>query len=138
MSHLLDTCVLSEFKKKQPEQKVIDWLDAQLEEALFLSVITIGEIQKGIALLPASKRQAELAVWLEDLIYRYDQRVLPLDAEVMRQWGRLTGTLEKQGRILPLLDSLIAATALAHNLVLVTRNETDFAGTNVGIFNPWK
>lgn len=70
MSHLLDTCVLSEFKQKQPEQKVIDWLDAQLEAALFLSVITIGEIQKGIALLPASKRQAELAVWLEDLIYR--------------------------------------------------------------------
>ena len=138
MSHLLDTCVLSEFKKKQPEQKVIDWLDAQLEEALFLSVITIGEIQKGIALLPASKRQAELTAWLEDLIYRYEQRVLPLDTEVMRQWGRLTGTLEKQGRILPLLDSLIAATALAHNLVLVTRNETDFAGTNVGILNPWK
>ena len=64
MNYLIDTCVLSEFKKKQPEQKVIDWLDAQLEESLFLSAITIGEIQKGIALLPVSKRQAELAVWL--------------------------------------------------------------------------
>jgi toxin FitB len=138
MGHLLDTCVLSEFKKKQPEQKVIDWLDTQIEESLFLSVVTIGEIQKGIALLPASKRQAELAIWLEDLIYRYGQRVLPLDTEVMRQWGQLTGALEKQGRILPLLDSLIAATSLAHQLVLVTRNESDFAGTNVGIFNPWK
>ena len=87
MSHLLDTCVLSEFKKQQPDQKVIDWLDAQLEESLFLSVVTVGEIQKGISLLPVSKRQAELAVWLADLIYRYDERILPLDTEVMRQWG---------------------------------------------------
>ena len=138
MSHLLDTCVLSEFKKKQPEQKVIDWLDAQIEESLFLSVVTIGEIQKGISLLSASKRQAELEVWLEDLIYRYDERILPLDTEVMRRWGQLTGALEKQGRVLPLLDSLIAATTLAHNLVLVTRNEGDFAGTTVNILNPWK
>ena len=138
MSHLLDTCVLSEFKKQQPDQKVIDWLDAQIEESLFLSVVTVSEIQKGISLLPVSKRQAALAVWLEDLIYRYDERILPLDTEVMRQWGQLTGTLEKQGRVLPLLDSFIAATTLAHNLVLVTRNENDFAGTNVNLLNPWK
>ena len=138
MNYLLDTCVLSEFKKKQPEPKVIDWLDTHLEESLFLSTVTIGEIQKGITLLPASNRQAELAVWLEDLLYRYEQRVLPLDTAVMRQWGQMTGTLEKQGRLLPLLDSLIAATALAHNLALVTRNETDFAGTSVSILNPWK
>ena len=138
MSYLLDTCLLSEFKKKQPDQKVIDWLDAQLEETLFLSTVTIGEIQKGIARLSASKRQTELEVWLEDLIYRYDERVLPLDTVVMRQWGQLIGTLEKQGRALPLLDSLIAATALTHDLGLVTRNENDFAGTNVSLLNPWK
>ena len=138
MNYLLDTCVLSEFKKKLPEPKVIDWLDAQIEESLYFSVITIGEIQKGIALLPVSKRQTELTVWLEDLIYRYDERVLPLNTEVMRQWGRLTGALEKQGRKLPLMDSLIAATALAHHLTLVTRNEPDFAATNVSVLNPWK
>ncbi|NOT62127.1 MAG: type II toxin-antitoxin system VapC family toxin, partial [Acidobacteria bacterium] len=125
MSHLLNTCVISEFKKKQPEQKVVDWLNAQIEESLFLSAVTIGEIQKGISRLPVSTRQAELAIWLEDLIYRYDQRVLPLDVEVMRQWGQLTSALEKQGRMLPLLDSLIAATALAQKLMLVTRNEDD-------------
>ena len=138
MGYLMDTCVLSEFKKRQPEQKVIDWLDAQIEETLFLSVVTIGEIQKGISRLPASKRKTELEIWLEELIYRYDERVLPLDAEVMKQWGQLTGTLETQGHTIPLLDSLIAATSLMHNLVLVTRNESDFAATNVTVLNPWK
>ncbi len=138
MAYLLDTCVLSEFKKKQPEQKVIDWLDAQVEETLFLSVVTIGEIQKGISRLPASKRKTELEIWLAELIYRYDERVLPLDTKVMRQWGQLTGALEKQGQALPLMDSLIAATSLTHNLILVTRNEPDFAATNVAILNPWK
>ena len=138
MAYLLDTFVLSEFKKKQPEQKVIDWLDAQIEETLFLSTVTIGEIQKGISRLPASKRQAELELWLEELIYRYDERVLSLDTYVMRRWGQLTGALETQGHVLPLLDSLIAATCLTHNLTLVTRNEPDFAAANVTILNPWK
>ena len=138
MNHLLDTCLISEFKKKQPEPKVVAWLDVQLEETLFLSTVTIGEIQKGISRLPVSKRQTELARWLEDLVYRYDDRILPLDTAVMRQWGQLTGALEKQGRALPLLDSLIAATALTHGLILVTRNEDDFAGTNVSLLNPWQ
>ena len=138
MAYLLDTFVLSEFKKKQPEQKVIDWLDAQIEETLFLSTVTIGEIQKGISRLPASKRQADLELWFEELIYRYDERVLSLDTYVMRRWGQLTGALETQGHVLPLLDSLIAATCLTHNLTLVTRNEPDFAAANVTILNPWK
>lgn len=138
MGYLMDTCVLSEFKKKQPEQKVIDWLDAQIEETLFLSVVTIGEIQKGISRLPASNRKTELEIWLEELIYRYDERVLPLDTEVMQRWGQLTGVLETQGHTLPLLDSLIAATSLTHNLILVTRNEPDFVATNVALLNPWK
>ena len=137
MSYLLDTCVLSEFKKRQPEQKVLAWLDAQIEGSLFLSSLTIGELQKGIALLPASKRQKELEAWLESVIYRYDARILPLDIKIMRRWGQLTGELEKKGRVLPFLDSLIAATALAHNLVLVTRNESDFAGTKAQILNIW-
>ena len=138
MAYLPDTCVLSEFKKKQPEQKVIDRLNAQIEEALFLSTVTIGEIQKGISQLPASKRQSELEIWLEELIYRYDKRVLPLGTEVMKQWGQLIGSLGKQGYALSLMDSLIAATALTHSLVLVTRNEPDFAATKVIVLNPWK
>ncbi|MDX2040273.1 MAG: type II toxin-antitoxin system VapC family toxin [Acidobacteriota bacterium] len=105
---------------------------------MFLSTVTIGEIQKGISRLPASKRQTELEIWLEELIYRYDERVLPLDTDVMKRWGQLTGALETQGQVLPLLDSLIAATCLTHNLTLATRNEPDFAAANVTILNPWK
>lgn len=138
MSHLLDTCVLSEFKKKQPERKVIDWLDAQLEESLFLSAITIGEIQKGITLLPVSKRRNDLEIWLENIILRYDKRILPLDTKVMQTWGELTSQLEQRGRVLPLIDSLIAATVLVHRLILVTRNEKDFAGTRAKMLNIWK
>ncbi|MGH9915361.1 MAG: type II toxin-antitoxin system VapC family toxin, partial [Pyrinomonadaceae bacterium] len=128
----------SEFKKKRPEQKVISWLDAQLEESLFLSALTIGEIQKGITLLPTSKRRTDLENWLESIIYRYDARILPLNTEVMQRWGELTGKFEQKGRVLPFLDSLIAATALAHGLVLITRNENDFAGTGVTVMNIWK
>lgn len=138
MSYLLDTCVLSEFKKKQPEKKVIAWLEAQIEESLFLSALTIGEIQKGIASLPASRRRTDLEIWLENVTYRYDRRILPLDTGVMRTWGKLTGALETQGRVLPFLDSLIAATALNHKLILVTRNESDFAGTGATVLNIWK
>lgn len=138
MSHLLDTCVISEFKKKQPEQKVIAWLNAQLEESLFLSALTVGEIQKGISLLPDSKRRKELESWLVNTIYRYGTRILPLDTRVMQTWGDLTGTLEQKGRVLPFLDSLIAASALAHNLILVTQNENDFTGTGATVLNIWK
>ena len=138
MSYLLDTCVISEFKKKQPQEKVIAWLDSQLEDSLFLSALTIGEIQKGIALLPASKRRTDLEIWLENMIYRYDTRILPLDKNVMRTWGKLIGALEPQGRVLPFLDSLIAATALHYKLILVTRNESDFAGTGATVLNIWE
>ena len=135
---MLDTCVLSEFKKKQPEKKVVSWLDTQIEESLFLSALTIGEIQKGISSLPESKRQKDLQLWLKAIIYRYDTRILLIGLEVMRQWGQLTGDLEKKGRVLPFLDSLMAATALVHNLILITRNEDDFTGTGVTILNIWK
>lgn len=138
MSHLLDTCVISEFKKKQPEGKVIDWLNAQIEESLFLSAITIGEIQKGITLLPPSKRRNNLEGWLEMIILRYDTRILPLDTEVMQRWGQLTSQLEQKGRVLPFIDSLIAATVLVHRLTLVTQNEKDFAGTGAKMLNIWK
>jgi predicted nucleic acid-binding protein len=138
MAYLLDTCVLSEFQKKRPDPKAIAWLDAQLEDALFISVLTVAEIQKGIAFLPISKRRTDYQEWLEALIYRYDTRILPLTVSVAQRWGELTGTLEKTGRVLPVMDGLIAATALVHRFTLVTRNVSDFAGAGVSVLNIWE
>lgn len=138
MNYLLDTCVLAEFTKKQPEQKVLDWLDNQLEPSLFLSVVTIGEIQKGISALPNSKRKAELEKWLKTLIYRYDGRIISLSIDEMITWGELNGKLAKKGFVFPFLDSLIAAAAITHKMTLVTRNESDFKNTGVKILNIWK
>ena len=134
MNYLLDTCVISEFTSKQPEPQVIEWMDAVNDETLFLSAITIGEIQRGIAKLPDSPRREKLEKWLhEDLFLRFNGRILPLTAQVMLTWGKLTA----QGRTLPAVDSMIAALALHHNLCLVTRNVKDFDGTGVTLFNPW-
>lgn len=136
--YLLDTCAFSEYKKKFPDQKVLDWIDAQIEDSLFMSVLTLGEIKKGIVQLPAGKKQTELEQWFEKLRYRFERRVLPLDSKVLFEWGVLCGTLAMRGRVLPVIDSLIAATALVYNLAVVTDNSDDFADTNVLLVNPWK
>lgn len=137
MNHLLDTCVVAEYKKPAPAVKVVEWLDAQIEESLFLSVLTIGEIEKGIVKLSASKRKTDLSIFLETLLARFDRRIIPLDTTIMRRWATLTGSLEKKGRVLPIIDSFIAATALENDLTVVTRNEVDFALTGVKILNIW-
>ncbi|MFN6519380.1 MAG: type II toxin-antitoxin system VapC family toxin [Nostoc sp. CreGUA01] len=138
MSYLLDTCVISEVIAKQPNQQVLDWLDAQMPETLYLSVITIGEIAKGISKITASKRKESLTNWLnETLPDRFQQRILSVHVSTMVLWGNLVGQLEQNGRPLPLMDSLIAAIALDNSLSLVTRNEKDFAGIGVVIVNPW-
>ncbi|NEP56067.1 MAG: type II toxin-antitoxin system VapC family toxin [Symploca sp. SIO1B1] len=138
MTYLLDTCLISELVAKRPNQQVVDWLDAQPPEILYLSVITIGEIAKGINKLTASQRKDSLTIWLnETLPTRFGGRILGIDITTMLLWGELVGRLEPQGRILPVMDSLIAAIALQHSLHLVTRNENDFAGTGVVIINPW-
>jgi tRNA(fMet)-specific endonuclease VapC len=138
MTYLLDTCLISELVAKQPNQKVLDWVDAQMPERLYLSVITIGEIAKGICKLTPSKRKESLTTWLnETLPNRFENRILTLDVSTMVLWGKLICQLEQNGRPLPAMDSLIAAIALQHSLSLVTRNEKDFAGTGVVIINPW-
>lgn len=137
MNFLLDTCVFAEYQNKKPNQRVIDWVDSKTEESLFISVLTIGEIEKGIARLPVSKRRSNLSLWLESLMHRFDKRAIPLDVEVLRRWGALCGALEEKGRVLPVIDSLIAATSLTHNLTIVTRNVDDFAGTGCQILNIW-
>jgi len=137
MKNLLDTCVIAEYQKPAPDAKVMNWLAAQIEESLFLSVLTVGEIEKGIARLPASKRKHSLEMFLTNLVTRFDRRIIYLDTEILRRWGRLTGSLEKKGRVLPIIDSLLAATALEYDLTIVTRNTADFAGTGALVLNIW-
>ena len=139
MTYLLDTCVISELVTKQPNLHVVQWVDSIDEDKLFLSAITVGEIKRGIEKLADSSRKSALAEWLEgDLLIRFTDRILPIDIPVMLVWGQLTADLEKQGRRMPAIDSLIAATCLQARLDLVTRNEKDFAHSGVAVVNPWE
>jgi toxin FitB len=139
MNYLLDTCVLSEFTRRRPEGKVIRWVDGIDEEKLFLSVVTIGEIQRGIERLPESHRKNELRLWLNNsLVDRFGQRILPLETQTMLVWGSLTVRMENSGQPIGLMDALIVATALQHNLIVVTRNSSDFLPCGVQVINPWE
>ena len=139
MTFLLDTCVISELVASRPNPAVVRWVDSVDEDRLFLSAITIGEIKRGIEKLDDSRRKRILQEWLEtDLLIRFRDKILPLDTEVMLVWGQLVAALEKQGRRMPAIDSLIAATCLQRRLDLVTRNEGDFAYSGVIVVNPWK
>jgi toxin FitB len=139
MNYLLDTCVLSEFTRRQPDEKVIGWMNSIAEEMLYLSAITIGEIQRGIERLPESHRKTELVVWINNgLIKRFGQRILPLDTQALLLWGSLTARLENSGKPMSVMDSLIAATALSNNLIIVTRNVPDFLPCGAQVINPWE
>lgn len=138
MNYLIDTNAVSEYMKKKPNQKVLDWFDAQIEESLFMSIVTVGEIEKGIAKITDPTRKLNYENFLQRLIYRFDQRILPISLNIGRRWGTLCGTLEQSGRVLPFLDSLIAATALEHDLTIITRNEDDFADTGAKTLNIWE
>jgi hypothetical protein len=135
VSYLLDTNVLSETVRRRPNRAVIAWLDQVPNEALYLSVLTLGEIRKGVERLASSQRRERLRVWLEhELVAWFGVRVLPIDRAVADRWGRLLGEV---GRPVPAIDSLIAATALHHELRLVTRNEADFGFPGLELVNPW-
>ncbi len=135
MSFLVDTCVLSELVKPRPSPRVSEWCSAAPPETLFVSVLTLGEIRKGIEKLPQGRRRARIVAWLErELPAWFEDRMLPVDAGVANEWGRL---MARRGS-LPAIDGLIAATALHHRLAVVTRNESDFAASGVDLLNPWK
>ena len=138
MKALLDTCVISELVAKQPNPKVVEFVDSLDPEDVYLSAITIGEIVKGIEKLPASRRKVALLAWLkDDLLVRFDGKIVSLDKDVLMEWGTLTARLELTGRPMPAIDSLIAASARAYQMTLVTRNVVDFEGADVEILNPW-
>lgn len=138
MRYLLDTNIVSELTAVKPHGALIQWIDEQPDEALFLSAITVGELARGIERLAPSKRREALCAWLHaDLLVRFDQRVLAITAETMMIWGGLYTALQTQGRTLSMMDSLIAASALEYGCILATRNTRDFAGAGVPLFNPW-
>jgi predicted nucleic acid-binding protein len=135
MSYLLDTNVVSETIRRNPNKAVISWLDQIPGEALFISVLTLGEIRKGIEALPDKKRREKLRLWIDHELPRwFDERVLPVDLAVADRWGRL---LAEIGRSVPTIDSLLAATALHHDLRLVTHNVRDFDFPGLEVINPW-
>jgi len=138
MKYLLDTCVISELVTKKPNPKVVEFVDSLDPDDVFLSVITIGEIVKGIEKLAKSKRKQKLDNWLkEDLLARFDGKIVPLDIDVLIEWGTLTARVESKGKPMPAIDSLIAATIATHKMTLVTRNVEDFASAGIEIVNPW-
>ncbi|MGZ5826861.1 MAG: PIN domain-containing protein [Croceibacterium sp.] len=139
MNLLLDTNVLSEVQRPVPEPKVLEWLDAVDEDRVFISVASIAELRRGIALMNDGRRRAALADWLaNDLPVRFAERILPIDRAVAERWGELMAQSRRSGVALSVMDGFFAATALAKDLMLVTRNVRDFAPVGVPLLNPWE
>ena len=136
---LLDTNVISELVKPRPEPSVTAWIEATDERLLHLSVLTLGEIRRGVVALLQTRRRATLEAWLEtDLSSRFHGRILAIDSTVADRWGLLTAQAQKKGIVLPVIDGLLAATALQHNLTFVTRDTGSVAAAGVAVFNPWE
>lgn len=135
---LLDTNIVSELVRPSPAPRVTSWIVATDESLLYLSVLTLGEIRKGITSLPQAARRVMLEAWLDgDLVLRFGDRVLPIDLAIADRWGRLAGSAAARKSPLPVIDGLLAATALHYDLTLVTRDTTHLATSGVPTFNPW-
>ena len=138
MKFLIDTCVLSETVRPRPEAAVLSWFEAQDEEALFVSVLTLGELHKGIAKLADSARKHALAEWIDQaLVPRFGRRLLSIDSAIAAAWGDISGSAERAGAPIPVIDGRIAATARVHGLTVVSRNTKHFAQCDVPVQNPW-
>ena len=136
--YLVDTNIPSELTRQQPTAVVADFLRNADKTKLFLSVMTIGEICKGIDLLPISQKRNDLQDWLEGEVRAwFADRILPVSESIAERWGHLAAGARRQGAALAVVDGVIAATALEHQLTLVTRNTRDFAGLGVTLINPW-
>ncbi|TVQ21164.1 MAG: type II toxin-antitoxin system VapC family toxin [Spirochaetaceae bacterium] len=134
---LLDTCVISEAMRPDPSPQVMAWLDSIPENRVFLPVIVLGELRKGVDRLDRGTRRVALDLWLEQLRERFRRRILVVDEETALTWGFLNARLERKGQRMPAIDSLIAACALRHNALLATRNTADYAPGGVELVNPW-
>jgi toxin FitB len=139
VSLLVDTNVVSEWVRPQPDRNVISWLAEVDEDRVFISVISFAEIRWGVELLPVGRRRERLATWLaEELPVRFEERILDIDQRVAETWGVVTARGQKIGLTLGSMDALVAATAEAHNLTLATRNVKDFQRLGIALFDPWQ
>ena len=138
MKYLLDTCVISELIKKKPKMGIVNWIKHKDELDMYLSVLTIGELQKGVFKLKESRKKQNLMQWVEsDLVKRFENRILAVTDTVARKWGEIQGKAEQEGKKMPVVDSLIAATGITYDLQVVTRNIEDMKISGVKLYNPW-
>jgi predicted nucleic acid-binding protein len=137
--YLLDTCILSEMNKPTPNSGVINWFASNKKASLYISVLTIGEIQKGIDKLDKSIKKIKLQQWLDNhIVPQFDNKILDIDLKTIKNWGSLTAESEKSGITLPAIDSLIVATAIANDLIVITRNIKDMQNNQIKIINPYE
>ncbi|MCF6177316.1 MAG: type II toxin-antitoxin system VapC family toxin [Victivallaceae bacterium] len=138
MSFLIDTCVISELRKFSPDPAVLKWFAAVDEEDLFISVLTFGEIEYGITILPSGRKQSAIMEWFEELKSHFKHQSIDVTPEVASRWGVMRGVMQRRGISASVVDGLIAATAIDRNFLLITRNVNDFKDTGARIFNPWE
>lgn len=138
MNYLLDTCLISELAKSKPNEKVVEWVLSESETSFYVSVLTFGELFKGVEKLPESKKEEELRIWIDgELKNRFQNRIIGIDLRISILWGKIQCVAEKKGKPMPAIDALIAATGIAHDLIVVTRNVADMEQSGVKLFNPW-
>jgi predicted nucleic acid-binding protein len=135
---LLDTCTLAELRKPTPNPAVVSAVQAIPDAQLYVSVLSLGEIAKGVGLLATGKKREGLAAWLTALEIQFSDRLLDIDVETAKLWGELTARARKKGIVIPTTDGLLAATALRHGLHVMTRNVSDFQASGARILNPWQ
>lgn len=139
MRYLLDTCVISEIVRPEPDKNVLSWIQCQSEDSLYLSVLTFGEIEKGIEKITDKKRKNHLKLWVEeDLRKRFEGRIITVDLAVSMRWGEIQAKAELAGRPMPAIDGLIAVSGLVHNCVVVSRNISDMQQSTAELLNPWQ
>jgi len=138
VSYLLDTNVVSEWVKPKPAPGVIEWLGEIDEDELFISVVTLAEIRDGVERMPAGANRVRLDEWLTDMLPdRFEGRTLAIDPKTAIACGQVMARIRRLGRVVDVMDAFIAATALHHNLALVTRNTADFENLELTLINPW-